>query len=236
MDSTPGADVCDLATADYFLDPANDFRTAECPENAECRGGLDMPRPQENFWVDRSEARFASSIYPCSRSSCTGATTKDDDDDDDGNNEGESGSRRLATFAAADGCWTIDAYNTSSRSAEQAAEEEGPCDTDKLQCTAGSTGPLCGSCKDGYTFNSAQSQCVACESASFTTPIIIVGVFGLIVLVITVLRWRGVSMKALQRLPSFSLLKHIDKGTLKVRGRYDGLRLSQHKDCIVSMI
>ena len=133
-------------------------------------------------------------------------------------------------------CWSLDAYNASSKSAVQAAAEGVPCDEDTLLCTDGSTGPLCGSCKDGYTFNSAQSQCVACESASFTTPIISVSVVGLIVLVITVLRWRGVSMKALQRLPLFSLLKHIDKGTLKVRGRYDGLRLSRHKDCIVSMI
>ena len=169
MDSTPGADVCDLATADYFLDPANDFRTTECPDNAVCLGGLDMPRPQESFWVDRSKAIFASSIYRCFRSSCTGVTPTttiyDDDDNIDSNDESGSGVRRLIAASEVINCWTLDAYNASSRSAVQARMHGGSCNEDALQCAEGSTGPLCGSCKDGYTFNSAHASCVACDSA-----------------------------------------------------------------------
>jgi hypothetical protein len=97
----------------------------------------------------------------------TPTTTIHDDDDDniDSNDESGSGVRRLIAPSEVINCWTIDAYNASSKSAIQAAEEGGSCDTDALQCAEGSTGPLCGSCKDGYTFNSAYATCVACDSA-----------------------------------------------------------------------
>ena len=211
MDSAPGADVCDLAAVGYFLDPANEFAATVCPENADCRGGLEMPRPKLNFWVDRSKAIYASSIYSCSRSSCIGATIDDDD-----NNDGSGVRRRLAAAPEVQNCWTIDAYNASSKSAMQAAEEGGPCYEDTLQCTEGSTGPLCGSCLDGYTFNSALSQCVLCESASNLNPIIIMSSIGFSGLVAAVLRWRGFNLQKYVRLPSFPFLKHADKGTLKV--------------------
>ena len=71
----------------------------------------------------------------------------------------------------------------------------------------------------------AQSQCVACESAF--DPIIIVSVVGLIMLVITVLRWRGVSMRRFG-VAFVSLLNTLIRH-FKVRGRFDGLRLSRHK-------
>jgi hypothetical protein len=76
---------------------------------------------------------------------------------------------------------------------------------------------VCGSCLDGYTFNSALGLCVACESAKNTAPIIVVCILCLL----------GLAVLALRRSQKFkcdscfgylhlSTMHHIDKGTLKV--------------------
>ena len=126
MNSAAGSSACDLATEGWFLDPAKDGATEPCPENADCFGGRDMPRPRRHFWVDRSDVTYAAFMYPCSRSSCVGASS-------DGIDVNTVDARRLSATAVVN-CWSIDAYNSSSLLV---------CDPDALQCSEGSTGPLC---------------------------------------------------------------------------------------------
>ena len=68
--------------------------------------------------------------------------------------------------------------------------------------------------QDGFTFNSALSQCVLCESASNTDPIIVMSTFGFLLIVALVVYLRGfrIPESAMQRLP-LSIVKHIDKGS-----------------------
>ena len=76
---------------------------------------------------------------------------------------------------------------------------------------------MCGSCLDGYTFNSALGLCVACESAKNTTPIIVVCILCLLGLAALALR-RSQKFKcdSCLRYLHLSTMHHIDKGTLKV--------------------
>ena len=52
-----------------------------------------------------------------------------------------------------DACWTRGAFHNST------------CNEDKILCTTGASGPLCGVCDEGYTFSSSQKVCINCESA-----------------------------------------------------------------------
>ena len=126
-DAARGAATCGLATVGNFLDPVNSFATTECPHGSECDGGLQMPRPRKGFWVDRSNVKFVSSIHRCSRLSCIGA------DDDYGG--GDNGMLQL------DSCWSLSAFNDSLSKALEANRDDGRCDSDKLLCSEGSTGP-----------------------------------------------------------------------------------------------
>ena len=67
---------------------------------------------------------------------------------------------------------------------------------------------------NGYTFSSALALCVACESASNTTPIIIMGVLCIIGIIAIALRSRA--RDAVKKWQCLSILKHVDKGDLKV--------------------
>jgi hypothetical protein len=85
----------------------------------------------------------------------------------------------------------------------------------------GSEGILCGSCEDGYTFSNALSLCVECDSSPNLVPMYIFAAIGFMGMVAGVLRLCGLRLSAksemgiLQVLP-FSLLKHVDKGMMKV--------------------
>ena len=190
-DSLPGASSCNIAEQFYFLDPAEQFKARPCPESATCEGKLQMPRPNKNFWVDRSAVEYASKIYPCHRLACTGAAAQTN-----GTN-----------------CWAVEAYNSSSKlfSLEN-------CESDSLLCLRGSGGPLCGSCMDGFTFNSAISICVECTDSTNTTPIIVMSILGFIFVGVAVLHFRGIKLRcsAMPNIPCLSILMHIDTGTLKI--------------------
>ena len=67
---------------------------------------------------------------------------------------------------------------------------------------------------DGYTFSSSLALCVPCESASNTTPIIIMGVLCIIGIIAIALRSRA--RDAVKKWQCLSILKHVDKGDLKV--------------------
>ena len=67
--STKGAASCALAATGYYLAPSSGDDLAQglgvsapCPAGAECRGGLQVPRPRRGYWVDRSSYAYADII------------------------------------------------------------------------------------------------------------------------------------------------------------------------------
>lgn len=54
------------------------------------------------------------------------------------------------------------------------------CSSDKLMCSTGASGPLCGSCLTGYALSAVNSVCVACGEATLHAYITIGVFFGLI--------------------------------------------------------
>ena len=111
-----GAASCTLSAVNYYLKQET---SKPCPANAECNGGVQMPRPVDGFWIDRTKSKYADLPLRCARETCKGASGEYDDDDKSLN------------------CWTEPAYG-----AEWAAEV---CESDSLQCLPGSGGILCGS-------------------------------------------------------------------------------------------
>ena len=80
-------------------------------------------------------------------------------------------------------------------------------------CSEGAKGPLCNSCMDGYTFNSALSSCMPCGSDATMIPLALASALGFLGLAVLALQWRGVKLDAYLRL---SVLKLVDTGTLKI--------------------
>jgi hypothetical protein len=92
-------------------------RSAPCPHHSSCYGGFGMPMPSRNHWVNRRDFLRADEVYPCMFKNCMGS------------NVGmQSGNRS---------CWERSEYDRRGRG----------CDANMLQCTIGSVGILCGSCK-----------------------------------------------------------------------------------------
>ncbi len=73
------------------------------------------------------------------------------------------------------------------------------------------------SCEDMYTFNSALSMCVPCQSQSNLLPIVIVAILGVVCIAVVVLRVVGFEIPAcVASRPPMQILKHVDRGMLKV--------------------
>ena len=68
--SSGGSGECALAAPGYYLTSGGDY--LECPRGSSCLGGNEMPRPNAEFWVDRSDLNFAGNIYKCPRRTCKG--------------------------------------------------------------------------------------------------------------------------------------------------------------------
>jgi hypothetical protein len=76
LDSLVGSSVCDRAAVDYFLDPtAADgvVSSLPCPSGGRCEGGVQLPRPHADYWIDRSSFKRAKVAHKCFRSTCLGA-------------------------------------------------------------------------------------------------------------------------------------------------------------------
>jgi hypothetical protein len=74
-----------------------------------------VPLPKSGYWVDRSDITYAGTLYRClRRSTCAGVKLDDDASDST--------------------CWLYDNFTLSNDK----------CESSKLQCTTGATGPLCG--------------------------------------------------------------------------------------------
>lgn len=90
-----------------------------------------MPYPDKGYWIDRSSYKKAGDVYLCARDTCPGFEEIAD--------EYKDGSDLHSIYQ----CWTYAAfYNASSNwLASQCS------DSSDLQCSPGSQGPMCGSCK-----------------------------------------------------------------------------------------
>jgi hypothetical protein len=100
-------------------------------------------------------------------------------------------------------CWTFPAYNHSLQY---------QCDQDDLLCTEGASGPLCGSCTEGYVYRGETKTCSTCGSAK-TFAFTVVGIVGgiLFVVAVSTLAYRNHWID-LSRLH----LDSFDSGSLKV--------------------
>jgi hypothetical protein len=84
-----------------------------------------------------------------------------------------------------------------------------------LQCRKGSFGPLCGSCKLGYTYKGEHNRCVTCHKVS-VLGVTTIGFFSLIALVLLTYR-----TLPLEKMPNLivgivNVLYSIESGSLKV--------------------
>lgn len=231
--SRAGASDCVLSAKHYFLDPATS-KSKACPSNGECLGGTELPRPRRGFFVDRSSLDFAHLVFRCHRETCTGtddgyALFRGDGtrawDDDDAIILGDGGGGKVSANVSA-ACWARESYGSASGADDEAPlamDQSGPCASDGLQCLEGSGGILCGSCYDGYTFNSALQVCVRCESTDNTVPVAVFGAVCLAVVAAMVARINGLRLfprsgrggVGASNRPR-SVLEHLDKGMLKV--------------------
>jgi hypothetical protein len=102
----------------YYTDPISD-KCAPCSIHAECENGLVLPVPRVDYWVDRKKlSNFAAinlDIVKCNRPTCKG---------------GLGGSSNKTNILNKP-CW-LPSNLTSNE-----------CDSNELQCTTGSRGPLC---------------------------------------------------------------------------------------------
>ena len=136
LDSLEGSTVCDLADTHYYLsDPtlakyAADPVPNECPENANCFGGLLAAAPKAGYWSDRAAWGYTSEVYECVRSTCKGTEIN--------NATGNQSCWHLMWFP------DTDDFDDASFTFD---DDDGCNDQGKLMCTKGASGPLCGTCE-----------------------------------------------------------------------------------------
>jgi hypothetical protein len=103
-----------------------------------------MPIPNTGYWVDRRSIDFANEIFRCPRETC------------DPKHKGASSSSIRRHRRLGENCWDMTlAYGDLG---------DGVCNSDELMCMAGSGGPLCGSCTDGFVYSSAGRVCAECDT------------------------------------------------------------------------
>jgi hypothetical protein len=146
FDSYDGSSQCNLAADGYYLDPLDSFYSWPCPKNAECVGAYQAPIPNYNYWVDRRSYKYMISIHACVRSTCV-----------------------FLNRDTSDTCWNVNVTSFTDMSSSE-------CDSNTLICDVGSEGPLCGSCKQGYVYESISRRCKVCSTSSHITSQTWIGV------------------------------------------------------------
>lgn len=144
--SVQGAAQCEQCDPGYFWaysKGANRWACESCPFGATCGGGKDQPVAQQGFWIDRLAASrdpsLVRNVYPCARDTCSKLSV--------------SSRRRMASS----NCLLLSNFSSPS------------CADDALFCAAGSKGPLCGSCEEGWNFNAESRVCAPCgETTTWT--------------------------------------------------------------------
>jgi hypothetical protein len=98
-----------------------------------------MPKPLDNYWMDRRGYQFITSPLKCIRKSCF--RTKRDNNDT---------------------CWRKECFSGNDTPLTTIQKCPSFCSDDTFQCSEGSRGPLCGSCVAGYTFSTTDQTCTKC--------------------------------------------------------------------------
>ena len=178
--SVAGAATCDRCAKGHFLAATEASGEAECqgcPENMNCAGALQMPRPEPGFWTDlatsRADPSYIAEVYQCPRDTCVRRQSQWSEESDD---EVTLNARRLTRLleedeegqGAYDLCWSLLVTNSSTDgddSGASAAQGE-ECDPSRLQCRRGSSGPLCGGCADQFQYSTSLRRCVECSDSA----------------------------------------------------------------------
>jgi hypothetical protein len=151
LNSNEGSASCDRAASNYYLKYNKEglIISLPCPSNAKCSGGYYYPRPSKNYWVDRSQAKFAGDVYSCPRATCTGATykttttTSSSSSSSSAASSSSSSSSSSSLSSSGSGsssqgnteyCWNSTYYDVDNKQ----------CNSEALQCEPGSGSALCG--------------------------------------------------------------------------------------------
>lgn len=67
--SPVGSSACGFADSGYYLAYPNG-KSVACPSNAQCFGLKSMPVPNDGFWVDRGNYKYAGELFKCARATC----------------------------------------------------------------------------------------------------------------------------------------------------------------------
>jgi hypothetical protein len=164
----------------------------------------------EGYWVDRSSYEFTGVIYRCGRDTCKGggdiATSTALFTSDRGNSNNDNNYLMISSSNTdlLSVCWTYFNYNKTV------------CDDDSLLlCKEGADGPLCGSCKDSYTYNSVLN---ACEKCGGEISVLFYSVLGSCVVLVFLLflGHRYYFKSYFRKNVIYQLFSNVDSGSLKV--------------------
>jgi hypothetical protein len=110
-------------------------------------------------------------------------------------------------------CWDFRSYSGN------VGYEKGRCNADELLCVPGANGPLCGSCKDGFIYSSADRTCIACK-ASMARVIVALGTLACVALLVALTFVRARPSRALAEFMKtfwlWGILRQVDGGALRV--------------------
>jgi hypothetical protein len=173
-----------------------------------------LPIPLEGYWVDRFSYEYAGTVYSCPRDTCKGG------DSSTSGSTRSSGSKsttaqRLATNNNDNNdsnsfsyeCWTYGNYTNDH------------CGADSLLCKEGSLGPLCGACREEYTYNVVINGCEKCKHSAVNIllyiGITIVTLFVLALVVYIVIKETPQNSR-IRNNSLVKLIANVDSGSLKV--------------------
>jgi uncharacterized protein (DUF983 family) len=165
----------------------------------------------EDFWVDRSAYDYSGVMYRCGRDTCKGgdvsahliATTTVFNHGDEMSAVTSSEKKKKKSEALSQ-CWVYGHYNKS-----ECKDKD-----DLLMCGEGANGPLCGSCKKSYTFNSVLNACEKCGGELSALFYAVLGSFLFVILLV----WFVDFYFKLSIRSNFMvhILSNMDSGSLKV--------------------
>jgi hypothetical protein len=105
-------------------------------------------------------------------------------------------------------CWDVHRFTNST------TPRGDNCNSDELQCSEGAGGPLCGSCRDGYVFQSVSKTCEQCGAVQ-AVAYISLGVVIFVCMLILVYLKMGDHFGIVEWQPVQYLL-NFERGSLKV--------------------
>jgi hypothetical protein len=116
-----------MATTSYYLASESRDEVNSCPSHAECLGGVKAPLPDNGFWSDHSDYKYADDMYRCARSTCNGGTNHSS-------------------------CWTLNGFKESGCNQEQCIKgAKGPlCGSCSNGYVYNPSSSVCESCSENW--------------------------------------------------------------------------------------